>query len=340
MIEPLEIDTTTRPTTLVTVTYADRVGYLRELLRRAFESEGVNQAIVVSNASTSDLSIIENEWGDKLRVVRLSSNSGSANGYSVGIKAALADNAEFIWLMDDDNAPRKGALKKLHSQLQITTRDYGTERSAALGFRPSHQADIAQGMNPERAYPLRSSFFGFHYRQLFFKIKRRIGPKTPPGAAPSAVHIPYAPYGGLMASRKLFEAIGLPNVDFVLYADDTEYTRRITARGGAICLVTDAELEDLEESWNLKESYSNTFLGWLRGGSDFRAFYAARNQAYFDSKIWISSWIEYNINQCIYLGLLTFFAIKTQRFPRYRLLLRAVRDGRNSRLGISKSFPL
>ncbi|PSD44471.1 hypothetical protein C7E24_21510, partial [Stenotrophomonas maltophilia] len=249
-----------------------------------FEIEGVNRAIVVSNASTSDLNVIENEWGSKLRVVRLSSNSGSANGYSVGIEAALADNAEFIWLMDDDNAPRQGALGRLHSQLEITARAYGAERSAALGFRPSHQADIAQGVNPEHAYPLRSSFFGFHYRQLFFKIKRRIGPKAPLGAAPSSVQIPYAPYGGLMASRKLFEAIGLPNADFVLYADDTEYTRRITSRGGAICLATDAELEDLEESWNLKESYPNTFLGWLKGGSDFRAFYAARNQTYFDKK--------------------------------------------------------
>ncbi len=340
MIEPLKIDTTMRSTTLVTVTYADRIGYLRELLRRAFEIEGVNRAIVVSNASTSDLNVIENEWGSKLRVVRLSSNSGSANGYSVGIEAALADNAEFIWLMDDDNAPRQGALGRLHSQLEITARAYGAEKSAALGFRPSHQADIAQGVNPERAYPLRSSFFGFHYRQLFFKIKRRIGPKAPLGAAPSSVQIPYAPYGGLMASRKLFEAIGLPNADFVLYADDTEYTRRITSRGGAICLVTDAELEDLEESWNLKESYPNTFLGWLKGGSDFRAFYAARNQTYFDKKIWMSSRIEYKLNQCIYLGLLTFFAIKTQSFPRYRLLLRAIRDGENSRLGISKSFPL
>lgn len=340
MIEPLKIDTTMRSTTLVTVTYADRIGYLRELLRRAFEIEGVNRAIVVSNASTSDLNVIENEWGSKLRVVRLSSNSGSANGYSVGIEAALADNAEFIWLMDDDNAPRQGALGRLHSQLEITARAYGAEKSAALGFRPSHQADIAQGVNPERAYPLRSSFFGFHYRQLFFKIKRRIGPKAPLGAAPSSVQIPYAPYGGLMASRKLFEAIGLPNADFVLYADDTEYTRRITSRGGAICLVTDAELEDLEESWNLKESYPNTFLGWLKGGSDFRAFYAARNQTYFDKKIWMSSRIEYKLNQCIYLGLLTFFAIKTHSFPRYRLLLRAIRDGKNSRLGISKSFPL
>lgn len=340
MIEPLKIDTTMRSTTLVTVTYADRIGYLRELLRRAFEIEGVNRAIVVSNASTSDLNVIENEWGSKLRVVRLSSNSGSANGYSVGIEAALADNAEFIWLMDDDNAPRQGALGRLHSQLEITARAYGAERSAALGFRPSHQADIAQGVNPERAYPLRSSFFGFHYRQLFFKIKRRIGPKGPLGAAPSSVQIPYAPYGGLMASRKLFETIGLPNADFVLYADDTEYTRRITSRGGAICLATDAELEDLEESWNLKESYPNTFLGWLKGGSDFRAFYAARNQTYFDRKIWMSSRIEYKLNQCIYLGLLTFFAIKTQSFPRYRLLLRAIRDGKNSRLGISKSFPL
>ncbi|MFI8573481.1 glycosyltransferase [Stenotrophomonas bentonitica] len=340
MTESLTANSMTKPTTLVTVTYADRANYLRELLLRSFETERVHRAIVVSNASTSDLKELEDEWGTRLRVIRLDRNSGSANGYSVGIAAALDDGAEFIWLMDDDNAPKDLALTELHMQLEKITKLHGAERSAVLGFRPSHQADIAQGIHSARAYPPRSSFFGFHYRQLFFKIKRRLGSKKNLSARPDTVHIPYAPYGGLMASRELFKAIGLPNIEFILYADDTEYTSRITSRGGVISLVTRAELEDLENSWNLKDSYSNTFLGWLKGGSEFRAFYAARNQAYFDRRVWMDSWIEYKINQYIYVGLLTFFAISTRRLPRYRLLMGAIRDGKASLLGIAKNFTL
>lgn len=343
--DSLSAATPSSTTTLVTVTYADRIDYLRELLRRAFGNEQVGHAVVVSNASTSDLRLLENEWGARLRVIRLERNTGSANGYAVGIEAALADGADFLWLMDDDNAPKPGALANLHRRLGQSTRNLGLARAAVLGFRPTHQADVARGVDVSRAYPPRSSFFGFHYRQIFFKIWRRtpLG-KTNPAQASQApapiVPLPYAPYGGLLASRALFERIGLPMRELVLYADDTEYTRRITADGGVIELVTGAKLEDLEGSWNLKDSYANTFLGWLQGGSDLRAFYAARNQAFFDRHIWASNMPEYFLNQFLYFVLLRYFSLRTGRLERHRLLRNAIRSGKRSILGPSSDHTL
>ncbi len=128
--------------------------------------------------------------------------------------------------------------------------------------------------------------------------------------------------------------------DLVLYADDTEYTRRVTKLGGKIELVTEAELEDLEGSWNLKSKYSNTFIGWLDGGSDFRAFYAARNHAWFDRHVWIDSRIEYFVNQAIYMALLKFFSLRARRSDRYSLLLEAIENGKRSKLGVSARHPL
>lgn len=333
-----------KPTTLVTVTYADRLVYLQELLFRAFEVEGVWRAIVVSNASRSDLALLEQQWGERLHIVRLDKNTGSANGYSVGIKTALDTGADYIWLMDDDNAPKPGALQLLHERLTKLTSDLGAANSAVMGFRPDHQADIAAGMNAKSAYPLRSSFFGFHYKRLVAKVWRRYIRRAA-NMAPSAklvesAQVPYAPYGGLLASKELFERIGLPKREFVLYADDTEYTCRITIGGGVIELVTDAILEDLEGSWNIKGKYGNSIVAWLQGGSDFRAFYASRNQAWFDSHVWISSRLEYEINTFVYTGLLKYYAWRTGNSRRYNLLRRAISDGQNSKLGTDAQFPL
>jgi GT2 family glycosyltransferase len=341
MIDAGNIHVEAAATTLVTVTYADRMHFLQELLQRALDMEGMANALVVSNASRSDLSLLEERWGSRIRIVRLTENTGSANGYAVGIQSALDAGASYLWLMDDDNAPRPGALSVLHRKLEELTAKFGPDRAAVLGFRPDHQADIAAGVAASRANPLRSSFVGFHYRQIPFKIwrrltRRRIGSKAPV----ENVSLPYAPYGGLLASRDLFQRIGLPKRELVLYADDTEYTHRITADGGAIEVMTGAELEDMEGSWNLKNRYPNSFVGWLKGESDFRAFYALRNQVWFDRNKWATSEFEYRINQVIFVVLLKFYANRTSSQARLRLLKRAIRDGQASVLGIKPGLPL
>lgn len=327
-------------TTLVTVTYADRIHYLHELLQRAFDVEKITSAIVVSNASSSALELLEKQWDRRLHVIRLGQNTGSANGYAIGIATALANGAAFIWLMDDDNAPAAGALTTLHHQLANSANIRGSENAAVLGFRPTHQADIACGVGVERAYPPRSSFFGFHYRQLLFKIWRRISPSKTPRAPASVVSLPYAPYGGLLASSALFKRIGLPMCELVLYADDTEYTRRITANGGVIELVTAALIEDLEHSWYLQQEQPNNFLRLLQGSSDFRAYYGSRNLAWFEKNIWRSSRTEYAINKAIYLVLLKYFAARCGRHERYHLLLNGIQSGHSDQLGINSRFPL
>ena len=49
---------------------------------------------------------------DKISLIKLSKNTGSANGFKVGIETAVKE-FNFIWLLDDDNKPRKNALEVL-----------------------------------------------------------------------------------------------------------------------------------------------------------------------------------------------------------------------------------
>ena len=57
---------------------------------------------------------MENEISDKLRVIYLKENVGSAGGYKRGLKEAYLDkDCEFIWLLDDDNKPQESSLNTL-----------------------------------------------------------------------------------------------------------------------------------------------------------------------------------------------------------------------------------
>ncbi|MBD8494110.1 glycosyltransferase [Pseudomonas syringae] len=329
-------------TTLVTLTYGDRYNYLHTLISRSLESPQIERVIVVSNASSAPLHALVDTWPDQVRIIHLPTNTGSANGYAVGIQAALDAGAQYLWLMDDDNAPTINAIEALHDRLQRLEPAYGADRVAVVGFRPTHQADIAMGVPQRFAIQPRSSFFGFHITQLPYKLWRRLpwGRPRPASQLPSLVQLPFATYGGLLAHHSLYRRIGLPLEALKLYADDTEYTWRITAGGGRIFLVPEAVLDDLEHSWNIKARTNNIYENYLLGGSDLRAYYGARNQAWFDKHVWAASPRVYQLNRWLFFCLLRVFARRCEAKTRLKLLEKAIADGESGLLGLHRSYPL
>ncbi|MGI4838694.1 MAG: glycosyltransferase [Janthinobacterium lividum] len=330
-------------TTLVTLTYGNRLCYLKALVNRSLASELIERVIIVNNASMADLASLRAAWPQQIELIDLPSNTGSANGYKVGIEAALNCGAEYIWLMDDDNAPTLGAIDTLHQRLAECEQQMGRGKAAVMGFRPGHQADLAAGVPERFAVQWRSSCFGFHVAQLPYKLWRRLPwgkPRPRPNNKQPLVKLPFTTYGGLLAHRSLYERIGLPLGELLLYADDTEYTWRITATGGQIFLVTEALLDDLEDSWNIKSRTNNIYESFLLGNSDLRAYYTARNQAWFDKFVWAKSAWQYHLNRSVFLLLLRYVARRSGSSQRLSLIEQAIRDGESGRLGIHESYPL
>jgi GT2 family glycosyltransferase len=327
-------------TTIVTVTYGDRLGYLDQLVTDALGFSEIDEVLIVSNAATAPIDQLAARWPGRVRLIELDENSGSANGYAVGIEAALASGAEYIWMMDDDNTPTPAAVQLLHTELKALEGVHGRSLVAVLGFRPGQQEDIAQGVPTCFATQLPSSYFGFHFAQIPYKLWRRRpwGKRT--GKPAAMVSLPFAPYGGMLAHRSLYESIGVPRRELVLYVDDTEYTRRITANGGYLYLLTDAVIDELEDSWNNKARTSNIYEAFLLGNSDVRAYYSARNQAWFDKHVWLASPWVYQLNRKIFNALLSHFARRRNAQERLALLRRAIHDGENSKLGMSSTYPL
>ncbi len=88
--------TMTSKTTVVTVTYGDRLPYLEQLIERALSFTAISDVVVVSNAALAPLDQLTERWPDQVRLIELTENTGSANGYAVGLQAALAGDADFI----------------------------------------------------------------------------------------------------------------------------------------------------------------------------------------------------------------------------------------------------
>lgn len=328
--------------TVVTVTYGERRNLLRQVLD-ALPAQGVDKVVVVDNGAHWPVkSELTAAYGDLVDVVEMGRNTGSAAGFAAGIQRALDLGAEYLWLLDDDNRPAPGCLAALADAYRDLRRTHALDRLAVLAFRPEHQADVAAGVPLTYVNPRRNSFRGFHVLDIPYKFWRRTpwGRPRVRGALPAQVDLGVAPYSGLLLHRSVVERFGLPRADFVLYADDTEFTHRLTAAGGRIVLITAAAIEDLESSWTVRQSQGHSFGVLLHQGSDFRAYYSARNQAYFETYCRMRNGFMFTLNRGVYLAVLTVLAFVQGRRQRLGLVRQAERDGRAARLGPNPRFPL
>lgn len=327
---------------LVTVTYGEREHLLRQVLD-AVRDMDLSRVVVVNNGAAWPVEAeLTDAYHDFVDVVEMGKNTGSAKGFSTGIQRALDLGAEYVWLLDDDNRPRSDTLQKLCDAYSTAVSSTPCDRLAVLAFRPEHQADVAMGVATHRINPRANSFRGFHVLDIPYKIWRRTpwGKPRVRGEMPAMVSMDQAPYSGLLFHRDLIKSIGLPNADFVLYADDSEFTYRIAKKGGRTILVTAAMLDDLESSWNVKARFSNGFVGNLKGVGDFRAYYGTRNGVYFDTLSVKKNGFVFWVNRAVYMMLLFLFSIVLRKGERYQLLREAVNDGLSGRLGLNARFPL
>ncbi len=320
--------------TLVTVTYADRANFVCELLESAFECEEIANIIIVNNGGT--LVQLRNEWpAAKVTLINLEQNFGSAKAFGLGIGHALKISNAFIMLMDDDNVIGRDAVKILIDNYRENSNIHPLYACAGLRRDKGMRHYIRQVEERE------GSFMGFHVFDFWRKIRKMLGiDDEPPSPADNTLLLKYAPYGGFFSHGATFKKIGLPSEDFVLYADDWEYTSRVVALGGRITLVGDAEIVDQEVSWAVGEN-KPSFNKFLEDGSDFRVFYTFRNHVFLSTRSLLPRHaLIFMLNAIFFFSLLTIFNIRVGRYSRLLLIFTAVYKGICGQLGESPRFQL
>lgn len=169
--------------------------------------------LVIDNASTDGTGEAVAEMqrrSDRIRYFNTGSNLGGAGGFSYGMRKAVEEGYEYLWVMDDDTYPAETALCTLLEADQAIGGDYGFLSSCALW----KDGRICR-MNRQKVWK---------------KFRRFI--EEPVGGM---VRVEQATFVSLFLRRETVEKAGLPIKEFFIWGDDIEYTRRISIRMGLPC---------------------------------------------------------------------------------------------------------
>lgn len=328
---------------VVVVTYGDRYKYLAKNIEQLLKTNIEKIVIICNNSSERSLKSLHKLASKFSKIIYIENkeNYGSAIGFAMGIEYALTSGCEFLWILDDDTLPHPDTFKILIENWHKLNRTIPQDMFALLCFRREHHPDLLAGRPIHSIYLKRGSFLGFHVINLLFRLRNLTPWRLKPlETMPEIIEVPYATYGGFFAHSSVYKRIGLPKAELCLYIDDHEYTIRLTQKGGKIFLCPHARLDSLENSWFKNKCRMRWGLeGWLKMTDDFRVYYGVRNLIYFEKHYYPSQIIRF-VNRTICLLGLGLWSIFTRQRARLKLIIRAVQDGENGRLGYNKIFPL
>lgn len=197
--------------TAVIVTYNRRELLSRCLAAINHQTRRPDRVLVVDNASTDDTREWLEDWLavnlPQARLVALSENLGGAGGFAAGMQAAMEDGCEWVWMMDDDAEPTPTALLVLAGAIQDDMTIYGS---------------IATPGDGSLCWPLVSTD-----NQAFDTLD----------SVPTMVSVMALPFLGILISRSVIKKIGLPDAEYFIAGDDTEYCFRARSSGIPITAV-------------------------------------------------------------------------------------------------------
>jgi rhamnopyranosyl-N-acetylglucosaminyl-diphospho-decaprenol beta-1,3/1,4-galactofuranosyltransferase len=198
----------------VVVSY-NRADLLRQCLTAVdAQSRPVDAVVVVDNASTDGSADLVADEFPKADVVRLTTNTGGAGGFAVGMAHALdRHGADLVWVMDDDTVPSETALETLVAaeQRYPDTLDLVASR-----------VTWTDGRDQDRNIP----------RPVILARRRRRQAAAAVGGRPMRT----ACFVSLLVSAEAIRQHGLPSADFFIWNDDFEFTARILRRHPGIYL--------------------------------------------------------------------------------------------------------
>ena len=199
----------------VVVTH-DRLDLLRASLTAVLaQTRAPDAVVVVDNASTDGTADVVRAAFPGVDLVVLTSNTGGAGGFALGMARALDEHAaDLLWLLDDDTVPQPEALARL---LEAWAARPG-QAPALVASRVVWTDGRDHPMNTPRSAPL---------------------PRAGERAAAQAVGclpVRSASFVSVLLEADAVRAVGLPVADYFLWNDDFEFTTRLLRdRAGLLC---------------------------------------------------------------------------------------------------------
>jgi rhamnopyranosyl-N-acetylglucosaminyl-diphospho-decaprenol beta-1,3/1,4-galactofuranosyltransferase len=178
------------------------------------QSRAPDAVIVVDNASTDQTAAAVRTHFPSAQLAELARNTGGAGGFAYGIALALAEDADLLWLMDDDTMPEPHALRAMLE----ARRCHPARPPALIASRVLWTDGRAHPMNTPRTKP-------------FVTKAERLA-----AAAAGCLPIRSASFVSVLVDAGECRRRGLPQADYFLWNDDFEFTTRLLrGNAGLLC---------------------------------------------------------------------------------------------------------
>lgn len=308
------------------VTYNNRFEYVAKVVERVFSLQ-IDFVVLINNGSNIQLlrEFLSDIYFKKLIILNNSSNEGSASAFKKGLQY-ISNNLDIshVLLLDDDNFPDQNLLNNLKESYQYYS-DKANKDVVLLANRDDRNVykDAASIGISDLMLGNSDGFLGVDFiSRIFHKNKGHVV-----GGKPL---VDAAPYGGIFIPISVVRSVGYPNPDFFVYADDYEWTYRITLSGYEIVFIESAHILDLEPSWNSIGRKGN-ILSKLKRSSYFQQYYSIRNRIIFEKKYRVKNKLRYFFNLIIFSIIYLFYSIFSKE--KIYCYFRAIKDGLKIKTG-------
>lgn len=296
----------------VIVTY-NRYNLLEENLKMLEkQTRKLDGVIIVDNCSSDGTKekVNKNFENSNLNIKYqyMDKNYGGAGGFYYGVKFAEEDNAEFIWLMDDDGRPyNEYTFEKIYEKaIEL----YKENKLLFLNsFVTFNGKDLSFGFNSKLSKE----------KQLEQIEKERQG---------NILYKKVNPFNGTLITKELVNIIGYPNKDFFISRDETDYKNRSEKAGAIVATVLDSIYYHPQSKLVYKKILG--ISSQIYNDMD-KEYYFIRNLSYSykDSdkiKIW----------KFLTLRLITIILYEDRKLERIKQMFKAKSDAYKNRMGKRK----
>jgi GT2 family glycosyltransferase len=209
--------------------------------------------LIVDNGSTDGSETILCGRFPDIEFIQTGANLGFAGGNNVGIRHALEQGADFVWLLNNDTVADAEGLSAL-VQVAENDKTVGMVGSKIVYHdNPTMLWYAGAVLDPEKPHRL-------HHRGGNEKDRSRYDAVSGTG---------YITGCSLLARREMIEAVGLLDEDLFLYFEDSDWSARALARGWKLLYCPQSLV------------YHKVSMSVGGPASPLMFYYSARNLLYF-----------------------------------------------------------
>jgi GT2 family glycosyltransferase len=285
---------------------------LTGLARLKAQTRRPDRVIVADNASSDGTPDAVRQaaasW-DAIRLIDLGDNLGNGAGIKAAMEFALADGADWIWILDDDSWPLPDGLEQLAAQ--------ATDPSAA------YASLVAATDSEDLAWPLMIREESGVERVAFSRADF--------ASAPTSV-IRGGWLGGFV-SRAVIDRVGLPDAAFFLRGEDEDYNSRFLEAGIPTICVRNSVLEHPKAAFR-RITIFGKHLFYEPGLAPWKTYYTIRNRAWLRIR-YSGSRLAGIAKALAYVGLNAIFAVALddRKLIRLGTIMAGGKDALAGRLG-------